>query len=70
MRSSKINKAVNVHSLRHSYATHLLEAGVNLRIIQEILGHKSPKTTAVYTHLTPKMLEGAVTTLNQLMADL
>lgn len=70
MRSSKIDKPVNVHTLRHSYATHLLEAGVNLRVIQEILGHKSPKTTAVYTHVTPKMLEGAVTTLNQLMVDL
>jgi len=69
-RTSGILKNVNVHTLRHSYATHLLEAGVNLRVIQEVLGHKSPKTTAVYTHLTPKVLAGLQTTINELMAPL
>ncbi len=70
IRQAKIDEHVNVHTLRHSYATHLLEAGVNLRVIQEILGHKSPKTTAIYTHMTPKVLAGLQTTIDQLMATL
>jgi len=69
-RASGIAKNINVHTLRHSYATHLLEAKVDLRVIQELLGHKSPKTTAVYTHLTPTIIQGLRTTLDGLMASL
>ena len=47
-----INKAITVHSLRHSYGAHLVEAGVNLRAIQHEMGHESPETTALYTQLT------------------
>lgn len=67
---SNIGKKVSIHSLRHSYATHLLENNVDLRVIQEILGHKSPKTTAIYTHLTPKTIDTLKVTINRLMAGL
>jgi len=67
---SGVNKRVNVRSLRHSYATHLLEAGVNLRLIQVYLGHYSPKTTAIYTHLTREVTETAKRPIAQLMDGL
>ena len=65
-----IAKKVNLHSLRHSYATHLLEKGVNLRLIQEYLGHKSPRTTAIYTHLTAKVKDAGFQAINELTNEL
>lgn len=70
VRESGMAKDASVHTLRHSYATHLLEAGVDLRTIQQILGHHSPRTTAVYTHLTRKTIEAVHGALDHLMADL
>jgi len=66
----KTKKDATVHTLRHSYATHLLECGVNLRIIQGVLGHQSPKTTALYTHLSQKTDQIFKKALNRLMGTL
>ena len=65
-----LNKGVTVHSLRHSYATHLVEAGVNLQLVQRYLGHNSLTATYVYVHLTASMQHRASETINELMADL
>lgn len=67
VKASGIRKRAHVHTLRHSYATHLLEDGVHLRIIQEALGHSSPRTTAIYTHLTREVRDAARQPIERLM---
>jgi site-specific recombinase XerD len=69
LKATGIHKKASVHTLRHSWATHLLEAGVNLRLIQVWLGHSTPSTTSIYTHLTKTAHTAAVKSINTLMAD-
>lgn len=65
-----IRKQVSIHSLRHAYATHLIEVGLNLRGVQELLGHACPKTTARYVHLTDKCRDDRRVLIDGLMGQL
>ena len=65
----KLNKRISIHTLRHSYATHLLEEGVNIRRIQQYLGHSSLSSTMIYLHLTTQGHERAYGIINDLMQE-
>jgi site-specific recombinase XerD len=70
VRQSGLAKDASIHTLRHSYATHLLERGISWRVIQARLGHQRPRTTARDTHLTANTFDVVQATINALMADL
>jgi len=62
-----IKKRVHIHMLRHSFATHLLEQGTNLRIIQDLLGHEDIKTTEIYTHISSAEIDKVINPIDEIL---
>ena len=69
VKQARVEKYVTPHTFRHSYATHLLEAGINLRIVQELLGHSKPETTMIYTHVSQKLKLSVSSSFDKLLSS-
>jgi site-specific recombinase XerD len=70
VKQSGIGKRISCHTLRHSYATNLMERGLDVRVIQSLLGHRSLKTTTLYLHITQNVLQSVQAAVNELISDL
>jgi len=70
VKQSGIAKRISCHTLRHSYATNLMEGGLDVRVIQGLLGHRSLKTTTLYLHMTQSIMQSVQQAINDLMNEL
>jgi site-specific recombinase XerD len=69
VKKAGITKRVSCHTFRHSFATHLLENGVNIRVVQELMGHADVKTTEIYTHVMAKDISAVSSPVDRLIEN-